>query len=123
MPTFYLALAAALMIGIALGAAAVVVYNDRRLMRQDRQRIAAVEKQMDDLLKPGSKHDLKWCVRHDAGEAALFDLVKLRDELQVAQTWLDYSIKRAQHVAQGGSPDDPPTKWAQPDTTQERKEP
>jgi hypothetical protein len=59
----------------------------------------------------GTKHDLKHVVRRDVGEATLFDLTGLREALSAAQALLDRAAARAEHVATGGSPDDPPAKW------------
>lgn len=107
MPNLYLLVFAALLIGVALGASASQLWNYRR-------RLHALERKLTDLEKVDCrKNDVKHLARRDVGEAVLFDYARLRDELNAMQAWLEFSTRRAQHVARGGSPDDPPTKWAQ----------
>jgi hypothetical protein len=103
MPNPYLLIAAALMIGIALGASAVKLYDYRH-------RIQALEDKVAKL-SACSKHDLKHITRADVGEAFLFDFARLREDVQVMANRLENFTQHAQHVAAGGSPDDPPSTW------------
>ena len=92
--------------------------KDRKLAQMQ----AALEQQaarIDDLQKraePTSKHDLKYLVRQDVGEAVLFDLSNAREQVEMLTQWIEYASQRAAHVARGGNPDDPPTKWKNGDT-------
>jgi hypothetical protein len=74
---------------------------------------------IDELKKraqPASKHDLRHLERHDIGEATLFDLAEMRETARLLTDRIEYASRRALHVANGGSPDDPPTKWQNGET-------
>lgn len=77
--------------------------------------VSSLSAQMAELEKranPAGQHDLRYLERQDIGEATLFDLAKMREQLKLGMDWLDYASRRAAHVAGGGRPDDPPTKWS-----------
>ncbi len=102
-----------LMLGYGLR---VVADHERRLQTQD----AAIAKQASSLveleqrvtrLAEPSKHDREHLARHDVGEAFLWDLVNLREEMDATYKKLDYFTARAEHVAAGGKPDDDPRTW------------
>ena len=92
---------------VGLTLAVVAVLAGAAKVHNHEQRIARLEQRAN----PASKHDWKYLERQDIGEATLVDYARIRSELKVAQDWLEYATRRARHVASGGSPDDPPTKW------------
>jgi hypothetical protein len=72
-------------------------------------RLAKLE--ADPAPQPCSRHDVRHIVRADVGEAFLFDFAKLREDVEVMARRLECFTQHAQHVAAGGSPDDPPSTW------------
>lgn len=91
---------------LAGGAIAFGVMKLRELRRRLHDLEAKVAK-----IGACSKHDLAYLIRRDAGEASLFDLAHVREQAKLLNDWVEYATLRAQHVAEGGSPDDLPTAW------------
>ena len=88
-------------------ALAAIAYGVRALADLSR-RVAKLEEQ---LAAPFNKHSAVHRERHDIGESALFDLSNMRDLVEAMQAQVEYASQRYAHVAAGGRPDDPPTKW------------
>ena len=108
----YLALFAVALAMFALGYGARA-WSDR--MREQERQLTALQATVADLERranPASRHDWKDLERQDIGEATLFDLAHMREQVETLTTWLEYASGRAAHVAPGGQPNDPPTKWA-----------
>lgn len=95
--------------GLATALALIALAYGIQSVRDLTRRVARLEEQ---LAVPLNKHGAIHRERHDIGEATLFDLAKMREQLEIATNWLEYASRRAQHVATGGNPDDPPSKWA-----------
>ena len=73
------------------------------------RRIGALENKVDEMTpKPNSKARME---HRDVGEQFLFGLISLQDDMEILRAKLLYYQRCAKHVANGGSPDDPPTTW------------
>lgn len=79
---------------------------------QHGRRIAALERRVSEL-EPAARHDRLQRDHTDTGEAFLFGLVSIGRDLEITRTKLDYYARMAQHVRDGGRPDDKPTEWKQ----------
>lgn len=91
--------------------------DQQRRLKQTEQAIEVLKGQVAEWQRraqPASKHDLRHLERHDIGEATLFDLAEMRESARLLTERIEYASRRALHVAMGGSPDDPPTKWSKP---------
>lgn len=91
--------------GIALTVLAVLAGAAR--WRNLERRVEGLERRAN----PASKHDWKYLERQDLGEAALMELASMRAAAEELTVRLDHASRRYQHVARGGHPDDPPSKW------------
>ncbi len=102
MPAYALVLfgAAIALTGVAL-VAGVVSY------RQLAARIAELERRAD----PATRHDWKALERHDIGEAGLWQIAEMRNRLEELQLLEQQLTAFLEHVAAGGHPGEPRSRW------------
>lgn len=90
-----------------VGAVALVLRAGARLADAER-RLAALEARLAEQVKPHTRIARE---RLDIGEGMLFQMAKLRMELDRDQATLDSITSYAQFISRGGDPDAPAAEW------------
>jgi len=96
--------------GLALLASLIALGAGWATLNDHERRITNPEAENNEQAR-GSRHDRLGRDHHDIGEAFLFDLTSMGEEVDALKRKLNYFARRAAHVAQGGKPDDDPREW------------
>ena len=93
------------LIGLALLATLIGLGAGWATLHDHERRITGLEGENKEQAR-GNRHDRLGRAQTDIGEAFLFALISMSEDAKVLQTKIDYYTGLAEHIRNGGKPDD-----------------
>ena len=93
------------LIGLALLATLIGLGAGWATLHDHERRITGLEGENKEQAR-GNRHDRLGRAQTDIGEAFLFALISMSEDAKILQTKIDYYTGLAEHIRNGGKPDD-----------------